>query len=176
MTAVVVEDGTGKINADSYISVADAATYHADRGNDAAWDALNDQDAALRLATQHMQEMYRLRWAGSRTSISQALDWPRAMVPLPDAPFAYGYGSLTTYVPNNVIPIEVKQACAELALRTGSGPLAPDLSRATVSEEVGPIKVTYDKSSAEYTRFRAVDALLTPYLTGGGSFMRLGRA
>jgi hypothetical protein len=34
--ALIVEDGTGLANAESYVSVADATTYHANIGN-TAW-------------------------------------------------------------------------------------------------------------------------------------------
>ena len=37
--SIVVEDGTGKANAESFISVTDASTYHSARGN-MAWDEI----------------------------------------------------------------------------------------------------------------------------------------
>ena len=64
--AIVVEDGTGKSTAESYISVADASTYHTARGN-TAWAALTTdalREAALRKATDFMRQVYRSRWQG----------------------------------------------------------------------------------------------------------------
>ena len=37
--ALIVEDGTGLANAESYVSVADATTYHTNYGN-TAWTAI----------------------------------------------------------------------------------------------------------------------------------------
>ena len=83
---------------------------------------------------------------------------------LPDAP--YGYGSFGSYVPNNVVPMEVKRACIELALQTASGDLNPVLERKTLSEKVGPIEVSYDPASPQTKLFRNVEMMLRPFFTG----------
>ena len=73
--ALVVEDGTGLSTAESYISVADADTYHSDRGN-ALWtgtDAVKEE--ALRQATEYLDATY--DWKGSISLTTQALNWPR---------------------------------------------------------------------------------------------------
>jgi hypothetical protein len=163
---LIVEDGTARVDAESYASVAETSTYFQNRGQGDAWDKIDEQEAALRLATTYMEEAYRMRWKQYRVTSTQALSWPRAWVTLPDAP--YGYGSQAAYVPNNVVPKEVKQACMELALRAGTGDLAPDLERAAKVERIGPIEVQYDDSSPYYTQFRSIDLLLAPYLMAGG--------
>ena len=170
MTTLVVEDGTGLANANSYVSVADATTYHSIRGNGDAWSNIDDQASALIIATDYMEQVYRLRWAGMRVTATQALSWPRAYVPLPDAP--YGYGSWAAYVPYNVVLQQAKDACSILALKSVSGELAPDLARATLSERVGDIEVTYDKSSPQYVRYRVIDLLLSPYFGGSSVITR----
>lgn len=173
---LIVEDGTGKPDAEAYISAADATAYHAARGN-AAWAALASdtiREQLLRKATDYMTQAYRLRWASFRTTVVQALDWPRAWVPLPDAP--YGYGRSMAYVPQNVVPNEVKQACAELALLSAGGDLNAPLERATLSEKVGEIQVTYAPNSPEYKRYRHVGMLLSPYLTGSAASVSLVRS
>lgn len=172
--ALIVEDGTGRADAESYASVSDATTYHTARGRAASWAAVTDQEAALRLATAYMEQAYRLRWKSFRVTSTQALCWPRAWVQTPDAP--YGYGSFAAYIPNNVIPTEVKQACMELALKTVSGELAPDLDRTTLTEKIGPIEVQYDKDALAYTRYRSIDLLLGPLLLSGGASVPLVRA
>lgn len=164
--ALIVEDGTGKPDAESYISVAAAITYHAARGN-AAWAAIASdtiREQLLRKATEYMMQNYRGRWAGSRVGSVQALDWPRAWVPIPDLP--YGYGSFPSYVPPTVIPVEVQRACAELALMANTGDLAPNLDRKTRREKVDVIEVEYADDAAEYVRYRAVDMMLRTYLVG----------
>lgn len=164
--SLTVEDGTIVTGAESYITVADATTYHAARGN-TAWAALSDanKEAALRRATDYMVQSYRSRWKGSRATSEQALDWPRIGVEVD------GYA-----VDTDIVPTPVARACAELALRASADELAPDLDRAVVRERVDVIETEYDTTSPQATRYRAVDSLLAPYLTGGGTFARVVRA
>lgn len=164
--ALEVEDGTGKANAESFISLADAGTYHSDRGN-AGWtgtDAAKEQ--ALRRATEYMEQAYRMRWASFRTTATQLLSWPRAYVPMPDAPS--GYGSFAAYVPNNVVPTEVRRACAELAMLALTQDLNPTIERLALKETVGPISVEYDPNEPPYRRYRRADMMLLPFLRGAG--------
>ena len=163
--AIVVEDGTGKSTAESYISVADASTYHTARGN-TAWAALTTdalREAALRKATDYMRQAYRSRWQGYRVNEDQALDWPRYDVEVE------GYA-----VDSDIVPTEVKNACAELALKASSADLNPDLTQGVLSEQVGSISVTYDKNSPQRTRYAAIDAMLAPYLKAGGGGCSMG--
>jgi hypothetical protein len=160
--ALVVEDGTGLSTAESYISVADASTYFTARGN-TTWDALDTgeataaREAALRKATDYMTAVYRDRWEGVRYTEDQALDWPRS-----------GVVRDSWSVDIDEIPTEVKRACAELALKSASAALNPDLKQGKVSVTVGPIKTEYDKNSPQYTRYKAIDAMLRPFLLSGG--------
>lgn len=168
MTAVVVEDGTGKANADSYISEADAISYLALRGNTtfAAASAAN-QAAALRNATDFMVAAYRYRWAGYRFGLTQNLDWPRSYVPITDV--AFGYGPAPSFLPFDAVPIPVQQTCADLAVRALVGPLLPDIARIKRAVTVGPIKVDYDPYASAVTVFAAVANKIAPYLIGQGS-------
>jgi hypothetical protein len=166
--ALIVEDGTARADAESYASVADADTYFTNRGN-ATWAALDTaaKEQALRAATDYMRQTYRLHWTGMRVTGTQALDWPRAWVALVDAPS--GYRSVPSYVPLNVIPAEVKNACAELAVRSTVAPLSPDLGTQVLRETVGPISVEYAPGARQAPRYAAVDAILAPYLKGRGA-------
>jgi len=170
--ALIVEDGSIVANAESYVSVAQADSYFSTRANE-AWSDVEDKEAALRKATDYMLQAYRSRWAGTRVSITQVLDWPRAWVPIPDLPSGYGAGA--SYLENNIVPTEVKNACAELALLSVSGALAPNLERAKSSVTVGEIAVTYDPASPEYPRYRSIDMMLSPWLKSGGAMMGLVR-
>ncbi|MFA5424619.1 MAG: DnaT-like ssDNA-binding protein [Phycisphaerae bacterium] len=167
--SLIVEDGTGLSTAESYISVADAGTYHSNRGN-AAWAALASdtvREQCLRKATDYMVGTYRDRWQGLRTDADvQALCWPR-----------YGVVIEGVSIDDNVIPEPVKRACCELALKAATAELSPDLTQGVLSEQVGSIAVTYDKSSPQNVRYKAVDAILAPYLAsgGGGCSMKLVR-
>jgi len=174
--ALTVEDGTVVAGAESYITVAAADTYFSNRGN-AAWAALTtaQKEEALRRATDYMIQAYRSRWKGFRKDGTQALDWPRSFVYL--EPFVHGIvGTYPYLVADTIVPTEVKNVCAELAVKASAAALAPDLERAVQSETIGPISVTYDGASPEYTRYRAADMLLRPYLTGSGSSAQLVRS
>ena len=163
--AIVVEDGTGKSTAESYISVADASTYHTARGN-TAWAALTTdaiREQCLRKATDFMRQAYRSRWQGYRVNEDQALDWPR-----------YGVEVEGYAVDSDIVPTEIKNACAELALKASSADLNPDLTQGVLSEQVGSISVTYDKNSPQRTRYAAIDAMLSPYLKAGGGGCSMG--
>lgn len=164
--ALVVEDGSGRADSESYASVAFAQRYHNARGNE-AWDDLDDPEAALRKATDYMLQAYRGAWAGQRMSTTQALDWPRWNVPMRDVSCAY--------YPTDSVPWEVQKACAELALRVGSGELMPDVGPQVQSNTVGPITVTYAPWMREHTVYRAIDAILAPLLGASGNSARVVR-
>lgn len=167
--AIICEDGTGLSTAETYISVADASTYFTARAITSwaaiATDAL--REGYLRLATEYMLQVYRNRWQGVRYTETQALDWPRT-----------GVVRDSWVVAIDEIPVEVKRACAELALRASAGTLNPDLSQGVISEKVGPIAVTYDHYSPQSPRYKAIEAMLAPYLltTGNGVSVKLERS
>jgi len=163
--SLICEDGSIVTGAESYCSVADASAYHTARGN-AAWAALTTdalREAALRKATDFMRQVYRSRWQGYKVNEDQALDWPRYNV------VVEGYA-----VDSDIVPTEVKNACAELALKASAAELNPDLTQGVLSEQVGSISVTYDKASPQFTRYRAIDAIISPYLKAGGGGCSMG--
>lgn len=180
--ALIVEDGTAKTDAESFISVADADTYHSNRGN-ASWAALTtaQKEESLRKGTDYMEQVYRERWNGLRKTASQALSWPREWVEredyyavdsvIPDS--IYG----TFYYPSDEVPTEVKNACAILALKAYSNELSPDIDRLTQREKLGPLEVEYASYSKPYKQFRAVDNMLSVLLknSGSGVFRKLER-
>jgi hypothetical protein len=174
--ALIVEDGTGLPNAESYISIADAITYLTSRG-DATFAAaiLAAQEAALRNATDFMVAQYRFGWGGYRFNTVQNLDWPRIYVPITDAA-AMGFGQgYPLYYPFNAVPLPVAQVCADLALRALTAPLSPDVPRVKKSVQIGPLKVDYDSNYSVTPTFVAVLNKLAPYLTGQGMQTRLIR-
>ena len=163
--SLICEDGSIVTGAESYCSVADASAYHTARGN-AAWAALASdtvREQCLRKATDYMEQVYRSRWQGCRVGETQALSWPRYDVEVE------GYA-----IDSDIVPTEIKNACAELALRASAADLNPDLTQGVLSEQVGSISVTYDKASPQFTRYRAIDALLSPYLKAGGGGCSMG--
>lgn len=170
MTSTLTVDA-GSPDADSYISSADAATYHAAHGNDgwldgdtAAWDQ------ALRRATIFLDGSYRGKWKGRKTNIvliaggsppEQALAWPRCGVTDED-------GSL---IADDVIPRVLGYACAEVALQelASPGSMFPQIGQATKMEKVGPIQVEYIPGSEPGVELTIVSNLLDGLLIGNGS-------
>ena len=166
--ALTVETGSASSSSDSYASVADADTYFANR-NMTIWSPLltSDKEAALRRATDYMQQAYRERWNGMRVSTTQALDWPRQLVEIKDAPS--GYGSGPAFYSSTAVPNEVKNACIALAIKAAAGDLAPDIEPQTTMEKVGPIEVSYAAGGRQTVRYQAIDNLLSVLLKDGGS-------
>jgi hypothetical protein len=163
---LIVEDGTGRDDAESLASVDQVGAHHESRGN-SRWATLTEteKEQALRRATDYMGQMYAAKWKGVRAHAGQALDWPRADVRLPGA----------GCVPSDAIPKQITQAMAELALRAAAGELAPDLGRTVAEKTIGPIKTVYAAGAPEYVRYRSIELLLQPLLGGGGLGIRLER-
>jgi hypothetical protein len=169
--AIIVEDGSGLADAESYISVIDASAYHLKRGN-TAWTDIDDVEIYEQLlikATDYMIAQYRLRWAGYRSVTGQALDFPRAFVPLVDTYFSQ------PYLDSNIVPIQVKNACAELALKALTVELMPDLEQSVIREKVDVIEVEYDRFSPQQKRFSQIDAMLMPFFISNGMTAKLVR-
>lgn len=168
--ALITETGAGLADAESFCSVAFATAYHASRGN-AAWAALasdTEREQKLRMATDYIEAFFGSRWAGLRVSTEQALSWPRSMVPVKDVRGAY--------YPSDSIPPVIVRACAELALRAINGELAPDIKRLAKRVKVDVIETEYVDGATPYTRFRAIDKMLEPFMTGSDMNVRLVRA
>jgi hypothetical protein len=160
--ALVVETGTASAASESFSSVADALAYFTARGN-TAWLALTtaQQEVALRKSTDYMEAVYSQRWAGTRTTSTQALSWPRYNV------FVNGYVTSSSAVPRAVI-----NACSELALRASAGELLSDSTQQKTRTKVDVIEVEFDKYSPASTQYLAITALLTPYFELGSSVER----
>lgn len=168
---LVVEDGTGKADAESYISVSDATAYHASRGN-SAWAAIASdtvREQLLRKATDYMLYTYRGSWLGERKTDAQRLDWPR---------YSAWPEDRQTELPDDEVPQDIAQACAELALIANTTSLTPSVTRGKKKVKVGPLEVEYDGSAPTATAFVAASVRLAYYLCGvanGGPFAKLVR-
>lgn len=162
--ALVVETGSGLSTAESFCSVADADARHTAFGNSAWTGTEAEKEAALRRATAFMEQRYRDRWKGTRLFRAQALSWPR-------------YGAIVDDfdVDSTVVPAEVKNACADLAVKALAEDLNPDLTRAVIREKVGPLETEYSEYSPQAKRPVSIDQALASYLRAGGS-VRLIRA
>lgn len=102
---LVVEDGTGKSNANTYISLADADTYFESHVYSTGWDAATDanKNIALAMATR-LLDAYCI-FEGRKIGDSQALEFPRF-----DIKDRSGFLIVST-----TIPQALKDATAEFA-------------------------------------------------------------
>ena len=159
--ALIVEDGSGLVDAEAYLSVADAAAYHLKMGNRDAWALVGNEvakEAMLRQATEFMRNRYLNRWIGRATVAAQRLDWPRVGA----------YTRNYNVIASTLVPEQVKNACAELALKAASGELMPDSSQGVKREVIGPIEVEYDQYSSGAPGYPRIDAMLAGLLVVGG--------
>lgn len=160
----VVEDGTGKPDANSYLSEAGADQYFENHGNPAAWTALATpaKEEALRLATQYLDAVYGARWKGERSLATQALDWPRNGVSDRDG-FA---------VEDDQVPTAVEDATAEAAIRSLSATLVQDIATPggikRQRDKVGPVETEteYAGAASQTARFRIIDLILVALVKG----------
>lgn len=161
--ALIVEDGTGKSDANAYCSQAFADAWHLARGI-TNWASMttDERDAAIVRATAYLVQVYRTRWSGSRFKEAQALDWPRVAVPQRDI-------DGEPYVAHTVVPIEVQQACAELAFKAAAGDLFVDEGQAVKRKKVDSLEIEYQDGSSSRVHYAAIEALLLPYLLGGAT-------
>lgn len=154
---LIVEDGSSKVDAESYASVADADTFLSSRGM-TIWSELSEpeKEQALRRAADYMTAEYRPKWLGRRSSAVQSLDWPRTDVTLDDV----------GVIPQNFVPREIVRACIELAFRAASGELLDDEEGRVIEETIGPITTKYDRTVSARKKFVLVDNLLNPFTIG----------
>lgn len=156
--ALVVEDGTGKTDAESYVSVAEADAYLTARyPNTLAWfsKASGDKEQALRNATDYVNTEYAGRWIGTRKSSTQALEWPRYDAYDPD-----GYA-----IASDSLPSKLKAAVIEAArLMTSGTTLREDVQTAPVKRtKIGPLEKEY-QDGVDITN--AENPVISAYLKG----------
>lgn len=158
--AIMVEDGTGLPDANSYVSVADAEEYATDRGLTFASASTLLKEAALIRATTAIDASYRSQFPGWKADgRGQALEWPRT-----DA-----YDRDLNLIPSNEVPIEVVQATIEAAVRELAvpGSTMPDLERggAIKSVKAGSVAVEYADNAESGTVFSILGGIIAPVLT-----------
>ena len=157
---IVVEDGSGVANADSYVTVAEARAYASKRGF-TTLDALTDGEVEAKIIlAMDMVEGYRDRFKGSKTSSTQALQWPREDVVIDGIEIA-----------NDNIPTELKNALSQLTVDAVNTTLQPNLGGRTVTKEkVDVVEIEYaaQGAAADYTVFDKFEKMLAPLLSSTG--------
>lgn len=163
--ALVVEDGTGKSDADSYVSLAGARAIAAGYGMTLPADD-TEAEVALRNGAGYVG-LQEPSMCGRRVSASQSLAYPRQGVSL------YGFALASDVIPPQVIHAQV---VAAVEYGAGTDVRASSDGRVTESERVeGAVTVSYFNNGvtgATTTITAALDAL-RPLLCGsvnGASF------
>lgn len=173
---LVVEDGTGKTDANAFASLAYCKTYWTGRAR--THDTFSDAvlEAAIIRATDHLSDGY--RWRGYKLKErghpdgEQALAWPRS----------YVWDRNGYSVAQDEVPAEIQKATAEIALYEAGSPNAMqpiyNPHGRVKSERVGELAVTYDMSRTDADGARpvllAVRDLVSEFLEPGAGSMLSG--
>lgn len=167
-----VEDGSGLPDANSYASVQYFRDYHADRGSDTSSYTDAEVEHSLVRATDYIDRRWGGSFVGMRTSGYQSLEWPRTSAFYNDGRFIDG------------VPVEVRQATCEYALRGMTDALAPDptydASNGVVlerDEQVGPIRERFRFGNGggvlDFRKYPMADALLRSVTYQGSRVLRV---
>jgi len=160
----IVETGTGATDANAFWDVASVDAYHSTRGN-AAWVGDNAlKEAAIVRATAFLSVSY--QWQGYKLKgRPQALAWPR-----------YGAVDRENWaIGPNEIPIEIKYATAEVALREliVPGSMSPDFvaSEQVRRDKVGDLETEYLNANTSADGARPVLLIVRDLI---GNLLRTG--
>jgi hypothetical protein len=165
--ALIVEDGTGLANAESYISVLDCDALLIQWGRSSeAWVALDDatKEGLLRNSTMYIDSEYALKFSGEVLNSTQALAWPRSN--------AYKVNGQS--IPSDEVPVEVLRATSFVAVESVEGGVYSDEDNgariASESVGLGQSALTESKSyvggkDSSYTS-KSADLVLKPLLSG----------
>lgn len=164
--SLILEDGTGLVNSNSYADVAEADAYFLSR-NISSWDLLTTEakESALITATEYVDLAWGSRFKGRPLQPAQSLEFPRSN--------CYSrYGQLIEGVPS-----QIKQAVSLYALYSTSSSLWANNSSQSSKEVkkkrvvVGPIttetEYTEGQRSDRKLYFPQADALMEKFLLGG---------
>lgn len=159
---IIVEDGTGTINANSYASVIDARKYAADRNIELP--ASDDIVAGYLIEAMDFLESKALLFQGESSFYFQSLTWPRAGVIVG-----------TAILLDNVVPKNIIKAQCALVIALNQGlVLMPNLTPQdyVIEEKVDVITTKYadPSSNGGLPTFTGVDALLLPFFKPKPSF------
>lgn len=167
-STLVVEDGTGKTDADAYVSAADATAYHVKHGSPAAWTAATEaqKDAAIRAATVYLDA--KMAWVGVVANDDQSLGWPRAEA----------YDSEGREQEWDIVPQRVEDACSYLALVHLSSALDATQARGgdIKREKVGAVEVEYMDRAVPGTALPFVRQIVGGLAQSSASTVNLFRA
>ena len=184
---LIKEDGTGKVDANSYASAADGDAYHDGHLYASAWTAATtpNKEKALVMATRLIDG--ESQFNGFKLSDAQALQWPRDRCPDPDRSgnsivpgILSGSFGLGTYVPSDIVPRAIISATCEMAreLLITDRTAAPPGEGVTLMRAADQSETIYNKRDKRPVISMVAQSLLCKYgalLKKAGS-VRLVRA
>ena len=162
MPTITLEDGTGVTGANSYITTAQADTYHDNHGNtDWTTDADTKTSSCIRGAA-WVDNYFLGQWKGAKSSSSQPMQWPRQNVTDEDG----------ESVGSGTIPQRIKDANAMAALAV------PKEQQVTYAGNVKRVKG--GSAEVEFAggglmsreRIDLIYELVSPYLKSAGRLLR----
>jgi len=119
---MAIDATVGGASTNSYVTLAEANAYFADRAHSSAWEEEENQDQALITASRVID--WHVTWKGTRATGTQSMDWPRSGV----------YDKVAILYPEDVIPPDVKTAVFEMALASLGSDRTQDSDLAGISE------------------------------------------
>lgn len=162
---MIVEDGTGLANSDSYISLVDAESYIASSFFIGEWSDLNStqKENLLKTSSMYLDSFY--SWYGEKAVETSGLRWPRSGVEDADG----------ISISSSTIPNKIKWATVEMAIYLASSNLLEESdSRGIDSVKIDVIEITFNSSEKSVKLPNTVTHLLKDYGTPRIS-SRIGR-
>jgi hypothetical protein len=164
---LVIEDGTGVTDANSYIDLDDLEAYATERGL-----TISSADAGNEILILRAMDYIEARpFQGKKYLADQALQWPRDLV------YIDGY-----LIGVDVIPANLKKALCQLVVEQVAGvPLYPEAKTSTTvgnitRETVGPLTTEYSAvgtvASSSPIKIASVELFLKPLLSGCGNALQ----
>lgn len=164
--SLIVENGTGVANAQTFASEGELVAYAAARG------VTLTVEQATPLLIEAMDRMTGLDYLGNRVLRDQALDFPRIGICID----SFWYASTD-------LPAMLKQAQLAFALAANAVDLMPtvdtDAKGQKIRSTVGPITTEWAQrpgGPARYAKVPAADRLLAKLLRGGEGTIKVVRA
>lgn len=161
--ALIVEDGTGKADAQSYASEATLVAFAAGRGIVLKADTADKQSVLLTRAMDYLETLEG-RFSGSRTTTTQALAWPRKDATLRGVEIA-----------ETTLPAPLVKALCQLACYADLTELMPSGDgREVIRKKIGPLETQYSESGGGANPQPALTAFwsfLDPLINNGSGFM-----
>lgn len=166
---MIVEDGTGLTDADSYVSVVFADNYFSTRGV-ASWASLTEtqKEQSLIRATDYIDNIF--QWCGKKATAEQSLRFPRA--------------NLKDYEGIEIVgvPTALKQAVCDVAIESSKGTELFEVAEQNgdvVSETITSLSFTYSKSERTTTSKTLYDSVNTKlrglYVDSAKQHIQVGR-